>query len=450
MKNLLFTNVDIITMEEQPGIIENGYLAVKDGIIHEIGKMSELQPEQYSHYRKISGQKYNKRQVVLPGFIQTHLHTSQALGRGLADDVDLITWTRKRIWPYEAALTQEDVYVSALLSAAEMLKSGTTTFCEASGQQTDAIASAVIDTGIRGTICLSTMDLPGEIPPILQMNTEEAIEKNLELAEKWQGKHERVKACFNILNLFLSSKRLWQTLSVLSKEKNILLQTHLAESLDEVNYIKEISGLSPVQYLEQFGALSPNLLAAHVVHVNEEDLKLLKDHDVKVLHCPAAGLRIAGIAPIPKMLEQGIVVSLGTNSPPCNNRMSMLDEMWLAGIMHNAVEQNPQLVPAKQVLEMATINGAKTLGMDREIGSLKVGKKADLVLMDFNKLCTTPTHDLMSTIVYQGTNSVVDTVVVGGEILVEKGELKTINEPWLIHEAERRARDIVKRANIKF
>lgn len=450
MPGILLENMDLVTMDPELGVIEDGYLAIEAGRIVALGKRDELKPGDYAGYERISSPKWGKRFIALPGFIQTHVHTSQALGRGLADDVDLITWTRKRIWPYEAALTEDDVYVSALMSIAEMLKSGTTTFCEASGVNPDAIAGAIIDSGMRGMVCLSTMDLPGEIPPEARMTTEEAIERNVGVVEKWQGKHDRVGACFNILNLFLSSEELWRTLSALAREKNVFLQTHLAESLDEVAFIREKSGKTPVQYLESLGALGPHLLAAHVVHVNDADLDLLDERDVKVLHCPGAGLRIAGIAKIPEMLDRGIVVSLGTNSPPCNNRMSMLDEMWLAGIMHKAVENNPQVVPAASVLEMATVNGAKTLGMDRVVGTLAVGKKADVTIMNFNQLCTTPTHDLFSTLVYQANNDVVHTVIVDGEILLKDGKLTTINEDWLIAEAERRARAIVKRANIKF
>lgn len=450
MRDVLLENVDLITMDPDLGVIENGYLAIKNGRIEALGSCSQLQPGDYANYQRITGPKYGKRFIALPGFIQTHVHTSQALGRGLADDVDLITWTRKRIWPYEAALTEEDVYVSALLSAAEMLKSGTTTFCEASGAKPDAIGQAVIDSGMRGIICLSTMDLPGEIPPESRMNTPEALEKNLDVVERWQGRHDRVGACFNVLNLFLSSEELWRSLTELALEKKVFLQTHLAESLDEVAFIREKSGKTPVQYLDSLGALGSHLLAAHVVHVDDRDLVTLQERDVRVLHCPGAGLRIAGIARIPEMLERGILISLGTNSPPCNNRMSMLDEMWLAGIMHKAVENNPEAVPARSVVEMATINGAKTLGMDKELGSLTVGKKADIVIMDFNKLCTTPTHDLLSTLVYQANNAVVHTVMVEGEILVDAGELTSIKEEWLITEAERRAQEIVQRANIRF
>ena len=450
MGNLLLEHIDLITMDPALGIIEDGYLYVSDGKIESIGKMQDIKTGKFTDFKRILGPKHSKRFVAVPGFVQTHVHTSQALGRGLADDVDLITWTRKRIWPYEAALTEEDVYISALLSIAEMLKSGTTTFCEASGQMPEAIGQAVIDSGVRATLSLSTMDLPGEIPKVLQMDTKQAIERNLALIERWQDKHPRVKACFNILNLFLSSDELWTSLTALAKEKKVLIQTHLAESVDEVAFVKEKSGKSPVQYLEDLGALGPHLLAAHVVHVDEKDLDILQKRNVRILHCPAAGLRIAGIAKLPAMLERNMLISLGTNSPPCNNRMSMLDEMWLAAIMHNAVEQNPEAVPAKTVLEMATINGAKTLGMENEIGSLTVGKKADIAILDFNKLCTTPTHNLLSTLVYQANNTVVHTVLVDGEVLVDAGELTTIKEEWLIMEAERRAKEIVKRAQIKF
>lgn len=449
MTNILLKNVDLVTVDPESGIIRNGYLAIRDGRIQELGSMEQLDESRFLSYRVITGNSYGKRLVALPGFVQTHVHTSQALGRGLADDVDLITWTRKRIWPYEATLTEEDVYVSALLSSAEMLRSGTTTFCEASGEHPDAIAQAVIDTGLRGTVCLSTMDIPGEIPPELQMDTETAIRRNIEVVEKWKGSHPRMDACFNILNLFLSSRELWTELTSLARERGVRMQTHLAESKDEVAFIREKYGTSPVGFLNEMGVLGPHLLAAHVVHVTDDDLDLLKENDVKVLHCPAAGLRIAGIARIPRMLEMGLTVSLGTNSPPCNNRMSILDEMWLAGIMHNAVEDNPEAMPAESIIRMATIEGARTLGLDNEIGSLTPGKQADVVILDLNNLYTTPTHDLYSTLVYQANNCSVHTVIGSGEILLDNGRLTTIHEPWLIHEAERRAQSIVRRAKIQ-
>lgn len=445
----LIINATIMQMNDENTVIEKGYIAIKDGKIQAIGQMGELSQELYLGYRVIDcGQGY-KRKVVLPGFIQSHVHTTQALGRGLADDVDLRTWTRKRIWPYEAQLTDEDVYISTMLSIAEMIKSGTTSFCEASGQRPDFIAQAVIDSGIKGTVCLSTMDIPGEFPECMYMPTEKAMEKNFGLVERWRGTHERVGACLNILNLFNSTHRLWQEFTKYSLKNNVLLQTHVAEALSEVEYTKEVYGLSPVRLLDKWGCLTPNLLAAHVVHVDEEEIELLRENDVKVMHLPAADLRIAGFAPIAKMLDSGISVSMGTNSPPCNNRMSIMDEMWLAGLMHKAIHNDPQAVPAKSVLRMATVNGSKALH-NRDIGSLEVGKCADLTIMDFNRLCATPTHDLASTIVYQATSAVVDTVFVNGQILLEGGKLTTIDEAWLVHEAERRAQAIVKRAGIEY
>lgn len=449
MEKILLKNIDLVTVDQTKGVIKDGYLAINDGKIQALGKSQELKEEDYAHYRVITGKAYGKRLVALPGFIQTHVHTSQALGRGLADDVDLITWTRKRIWPYEAALTEEDVYVSAQLSMAEMIKSGTTSFCEAAGEHPDAIAKSATDAGLRGTICLSTMDIPGDVPKALQMTTEQALQKNTDLVEKYKD-HDRISGCYNILNLFLSSPELWQEMAKLSQKNQVYLQTHLAESKDEVAFVKEKYGLSPVAFLKKMGALSPRLLAAHVVHVDDEDLDSLEENQVKILHCPAAGLRIAGTARIPEMVDRGMTISLGTNSPPCNNRMSMLDEMWLAGIMHNAFEDNPQTMPAKTVLEMATLGGAKTLGLDKEIGSLTVGKKADVTILDLNNLYTTPTHDLLSTLVYQANSHAVDTVIADGRLLLRGGELTTINENWLIEEAERRAQNIVKRAQISF
>ncbi|MEA5059473.1 MAG: amidohydrolase [Candidatus Pelethousia sp.] len=448
MGNYLITNSKIMTMNGAGDVLANGYIAIKDSRIQAMGSMDGLDRREYPGYREFTAAPYAKPYVVLPGFIQTHVHTTQTLGRGLADDVDLITWTRKRIWPYEAALSPDDAYISSMLGIAEMIKSGTTMFCEASGEYPDCIAQAILDSGISGTVCLSTMDLPGEIPESLRMTTAQAIERNLALIERWHGKEGRVDACLNILNLFLSSETLWREFTRLSLEKNLLLQSHVSESKSEVEFVKEKTGLTPVRYLNSIGALTPNLLAAHLVFIDDEEIDLLHRNQVNVMHLPAAELRIAGFAPIAKELGRGIAVSLGTNSPPCNNRMSIMDDMWLAGLMHKAIHNDPSAVPAKAVLRMATVNGAKALKREQETGTLAVGKLADITIMDMNKVCSTPVHALESTIVYQATSEVVDTVFARGELLMEHGKLTTIDEGWIIKEAERRAHAITKRAGI--
>ena len=442
----------IITMDDSCHIIDDGYIAIDNDTILAVGEYTDLKPEKYQDYATEDCRRDGQPLVALPGFIQTHVHTTQALGRGLADDVDLITWTRKRIWPYEAALSADDAYLSAQLSIAAMLKSGTTQFCEAGGEHPDSIAQAIIDTGIKGTVCLSTMDLPGEIPQALQMTYDQACERNFSLVEKWHNNAlcSRVDACLNILNLFLSSEKLWRTFSRYAFDNNVLFQCHAAESTSEVEYTKRVYGKRPIELLDSWGALSPNLLAAHVVHVTPKEIELLVKGEVKCMHCPAADLRIAGFAPIAEYLDRGIPVSIGTNSPPCNNRMSMMDEMWLAGLMHKAINQNPKAVPAKSVLTMATRNGAIALKKLDSCGSITVGKKADLTLLDMNTLCSTPAHDLYSTIVYQATSAAVDTVFVDGNRLLDRGCLTTIDENALIRECQRHSKSIVRRAGIRY
>lgn len=438
-----------MTLNESNDVIENGYLAIEGKRIQALGTMDTLDRQKYLNYEEITTRRYSKPYVVLPGFIQTHVHTTQALGRGLADDVDLLSWTRERIWPYEAALTPDDVYISTMLSIAEMIKSGTTLFCEASGQHPDSIAEAIFDSGISGIVCLSTMDISGDVPDKLHMTTEEAIEQNISLVEKWHGNGEQVDGCLNILNLFNSTETLWKELTRISQEQTLLLQSHIAESKSEVEFVREKTGLTPVRYLDSIGALTPNLLGAHLVFIDDEEIDLLHKNEVKVIHLPAAELRIAGFAPIAKELEKGMPVSLGINSPPCNNRMSIMDDMWLTGLMHKAVNDDPTVVPAKDVLRMATLNGAKALRREHQTGTLEVGKLADITIMDLNRICATPTHNLESTIVYQATSEVVDTVFARGELLMKHGQLTTIDEGWIMREAERRAHSIVKRAGIE-
>lgn len=450
MQAYLLLQADLLTLDPAKTIIRNGYLAILDGSILALGQMSELDPRRFIGFEELDCGTGYKRKVVLPGFIQTHVHTAQALGRGLGDDVDLQTWTRERIWPYEAALTEEDVYVSATLSIAEMIKSGTTCFCEASGEQPDAIANAILDTGMRGIVCQSTMDVPGEFPACMYMPTEKAARVNFDLVERWHGKNDRVDACLELLNMFNTSETLWKTFTEYSQKHNVLVQAHIAEAQSEIDFTKEVYGLSTVKLLEKWGCLTPELLAAHVVFVDDAELTLLCRRDVKVMHMPAADLRIAGLARIPEMLRGGISVSLGTNSPPCSNRMSIMDEMWLASIMHKSLSGDLTAMSAATVLEMATTNGARALHREESLGSLEVGKKADITVMDMNTLCSTPTYNLESTIVYQATSNAVDTVFIDGKPVLRNGRLTTIDEGWLLREAERRAEAIVRRAGIRY
>lgn len=450
MEKFVLYNADIMTMNDSRDVLINSFIAVADGKITALGPMNEYLEEDYRDFSKINCGNGYKRQLILPGFIQTHVHTSQALARGLADDIDLQTWTRERIWPYEVALNSEDVYVSSMLSIAEMLKSGTTMFCEAAGQEPDSIGEAIIDSGIKGIISQSTMDIPGQFPDEMHLPTSKAIETNILLYEKWKNKNDRVRACFNLLNLFNTSETIWKELHEYSLKNEVLVQAHIAEAISEVYFTKEKYGFTPLRLVDSWGCLSPYLLAAHMVHLDEEEINLVKLNNVQILHLPAADLRIAGFAPIPRLVKAGVNVSLGVNSPPCNNRMSIMDEMWLASLMHKAYHEDPTAIPAKTVLDMATINGARALRVDKITGSIEIGKQADIVIMELNKLVTTPTHDYASTIVYQATSEIVDTVIVNGRFLVQNRKLLTIDEDMLINKAEKQARAIVKRANIHY
>ena len=409
--SLLIRGGTILTLNDRFDIVE-GDVSITDGRIAAVAPAIGGK-----HDRVIEA----RGGYVLPGFIQTHVHLCQTLFRGYADDLPLMDWLRRRIWPMEAAHTPETLRAAARLASTELLLSGTTAVLTMETvHDTDAVFEAVAESGLRATIGKCMMDFDAQAPRRLQEQTLASVEESLALRKRWDGAaNGRLRAAFAPRFAVSCSRDLLEAVASVSDQHQALVHTHASESRDESAIVGQISGgLTNLAYLASLGLASPRLCAAHCVHVDESDLQLLADRDVKVLHCPGSNLKLgSGVAPVAEMRARGITVSLGADGAACNNRLDMFEEMRLAAVLQ-AMRHQPGILPARDVLWMATRGGARTLGLEHELGSIEAGKRADMIIVDRDRPHLAPGPDPYSTLVYAARGSDVRTTVVDGEVLV--------------------------------
>ena len=452
---MLFTNATIITMNPTRAIITGGAIAIKDNRIAAVGKTDALL-RQYSGDQVIDV----KGKLIIPGLIDTHVHLAQALIRGCADDMALLQWLCERVWVLQGNFTHDDGYVSARLCIAEMLKSGTTTFLEsmlAHRYGFDGIARAVDESGIRACLAGIVMDIgtyatqSSSMHPGMVESRETSLFGVLDMHSKWHGAaNDRVHVWFGPRTPGGVSSELYREMSDYAHQRDMGITMHLAEVEADKIFLNEKYGLSPVYYAESVGLLGPKTVLVHMVWLARADIDKLAETRTSVSHNPSSNSKLAsGICKVPQMLASGVNVALGCDGGPSNNDYDLVREMKLAAIIHKAVTNDPLIVPAETVLEMATINGARALGLEQEIGSLEAGKKADLVVIDLNRLHTTPSPNPISSLVYAATGAEVDTVVVDGRIVVEHGQLLTMDENEVMEQAHQHAGALYRRAGIE-
>ncbi|MHA1721882.1 MAG: amidohydrolase family protein [Candidatus Baldrarchaeia archaeon] len=422
-------------------ILKDGVVIVEGDRIVDIGKESELK-DKYSGYEAIGG----KGKVVLPGLVNCHTHAAMTLLRGYADDMVLSEWLTQKIWPVEAHLKPEDVYVGTLLACLEMLKSGITTFADMYFYM-DKAAKAVVESGIRAVISHGMIEL-GNV---------EKGEKDLKEAERivktCQGLGDgRVTTMFGPHAPYTCSPEYLQKVKETAEKYNVGIHIHLAETRDEAEKIKnafavDLKERGVIEYVDELGILDPTVLAAHVVWVSEKEIEILAKRGVKVAHNPVSNLKLAsGVAPIPQMLKNGVAVGLATDGAASNNCLDIFEEMKVSAIIHKAHNFDPTVTSAAEVLEMATIGGAKALLLDKDIGTLEVGKKADIVILDLKNPRLVPLHNIISHLVYAAKSSDVCTVIVDGNILMENREVKILDENKVMELAQKTAEDLISRA----
>ncbi len=443
MSRIIIRNSTIVTMDAQRRVLTDHVLVVEGDRIVAITPQAEWVAQPGDDI--VDG----RSRYILPGFVNSHVHTVQHLSRGLSDDVDILTWLHDRIWPYESNLTEEDSYISTLLFGIEQIANGTTTVADAGVQHAGGTVRAVNELGIRAALCHSIMDEGEGLPESWRLSTDDCIALQEDEYRKYNGAADgRVRWWFGLRTLLNNSDALIVKTVEAANRRGTWIHMHVAEAWEEIEYCKQTRGTSTVRHLNRLGALGRNLLAVHVVYVEPDEIQLLHDWDVKVSHNPAAALRVMGLPKIVEMLEGGVTVGLGTDGAPSNCRNSIIDEMWLASLLQKGRLRNPSAMPAQTVLEMATIDSARCIGWDGEVGSIQVGKKADLVVIDPNTPNMQPMHDPISNMVFSMKTENVESTMCNGVWLLRDRKFTQIDVDEVLKEVRERAASIRKRAGI--
>jgi 5-methylthioadenosine/S-adenosylhomocysteine deaminase len=384
-----------------------GDVLVRDGRIVDIGG---IDPD-VKVDRTIDG----RGAYLLPGFIQTHVHLCQTLFRGYADDLALLDWLKTRVWPMEAAHTPASLAAAARQAADELLRSGTTTVLTMETvHDTDAVFEALEPMGLRAVIGKCMMDSDSAVPARLLEDTKRSIDDSVAIAKRWHGRaNGRLRAAFAPRFAVSCSRALLEAVAALAADHDLVVHTHASENRDEIALIKERTGRKNIDYLADTGLATHRLCLAHCVWVDDHEQALMAERDVKVMHCPGSNLKLgSGLAPVVEMRARGISVSLGADGAACNNHLDMFEEMRLAAVLQS-VRLRPGALNARDVVHMATREGARALGLDNEIGSIERGKKADLILVAAGG------PDPYSTLVYASRGTDVRTTIVDGQVLVD-------------------------------
>ena len=423
IKNALILNPNNFENKKQS-------LLIKDDLIAEIS--DEINDSDVDKIIDAEGK------ILLPGLINTHTHLSMTLFRGLADDLSLDSWLNDHIWPMEANLNGDYCYIGALLGAVELIKSGTTTSSDMYFYMED-VARAVDDAGIRAVLSYGMIDF-GDAE-----RREAEIKENMALFEACNGMADgRIKVFFGPHSPYTASEELLIKVRELADEHNIGIHIHVSETQKEINDSLDEKGLRPFEYLEKIGFLGPDVVAAHCVWLSDEEIEIIKKHDVKVSHNPCSNMKLAsGIAPVSKLIENDICVSIGTDGASSNNNLDLIEELKTASLLQKVSTLDPKVLTSDEAIEMATIKGAETLGLSDEIGSIEVGKKADIILIDTNSANMVPdSSSLSSNVIYSANGSNVDTTICNGKILMENKKLTILDEDEIYARAKQAIKEL--------
>ncbi|MFB6290866.1 MAG: amidohydrolase [Candidatus Bipolaricaulia bacterium] len=419
-------NFDILTSAESSPI-ENGSVIVRDGVVDKV--ISEDAGENsFSPDRTIEGD----GRLLLPGFVNAHSHLGMTIFRGYADDIELDSWLNDWIWPAEENLTPEEVYWASLLGIIEAIHSGTTAIADMYFYM-DQTAKAIKESGVRGLISY------GLIANELDETGKEELRKGLKLADKWDGgANGRIRVALSPHAPYTCGDEVLKEVSESAAREEIPIHTHISETEKEVKDSYSDFGVSPVERLEGLGILENHVLAAHCVHVNEKDMEILEANDVVVAHNPSSNMKLSsGAAPIKELREHGVELLLGTDGPGTNNDLDTFGEMRQAAFLAKLSSDDPTTLSAEETLDMAMATGVNQLGLSKT-GEIAEGKKADLIAVNRNAAHWTPEYNTVSNLVYSGKSSDVEMAMVDGNIIMEEGSIKSINE----NEVKNKVREI--------
>ncbi|HEU4770262.1 MAG TPA: 5'-deoxyadenosine deaminase [Pyrinomonadaceae bacterium] len=437
MASILIKNGSLVTMDASNSIV-SGELLIVDGRIAAVGGAG--------HSADVVIDATDC--AVIPGFVQTHIHLCQTIFRGSADDLALIDWLKKRVWPMEAAHSATSIAASARLGIAEMIKGGTTcALTMETVNHTEEVFRVVEESGFRATVGKCMMDKGDEVPAALHEQTARSIEESVALLDAWHGKVDgRIRYCFAPRFAISCTRELLEKVARLARERGVMIHTHASENRTECEIVESETGLRNIAYLDSLGLTGSHVALAHCVHLSDHEIETLATTRTNVVHCPSSNLKLgSGIAPIAGLLDRGVSVSLGADGAACNNRLDMFTEMRTAALLQKALH-GPEVLPANRVLRMATIDGARAMGLDAEIGSLEVGKRADVSVVRLSGLHTTPAVETVSTLVYAAEATDVETVLIDGQLVMRDRKLLTLDEADVVAWANAEAKNLLNRA----
>ncbi|HET6460494.1 MAG TPA: amidohydrolase [Syntrophales bacterium] len=432
----LISGGTILVMDDKDHTIRNGAVAIEGEKIIAIGEKEDIE-NRYTASEIING----KDSLIMPGLVNCHNHAPMTYFRGLADDLELMDWLNNYIFPAEAMFVDEEFsYLGALLACAEMIKSGTTTFCDMYIFE-DEVARAAKMAGIRCLLGEVLFDFPS---PNFK-TAEEGLKYSEFLIQKWVN-DPLVNIMLEPHALYTCSFNLLRESKKLADKYGVYLGMHYLESMSERETLKEKHGKSPTHFLRDMGYLSERFIAFHCVYLKEEDMRIFADYGCKAVHSPESNMKLAsGVAPVPEMIRAGVTVGLGTDGCASNNNLDMFQEMDTAAKLHKVAKLDPTVMDAKTVVRMATCEGAKALGMENIVGSLKPGMKADIIIINLNKPHLTPLYNEYSHIVYSMNGADVDTVLINGKVVMKNRKLLTLHEDQIMAAVEATAIKIKKK-----
>jgi 5-methylthioadenosine/S-adenosylhomocysteine deaminase len=439
MSSILIKNGTLVTMDSANRIIRGDLL-----IVH--GRIAELGTTDQSADIIVDASEC----AVIPGFVQTHIHLCQTLFRGTADDLALIDWLKKRVWPMEAAHSAASIAAAARLGIAELIKGGTTcALTMETVNHTSEVFKVVEETGFRATVGKCMMDKGDEVPEALQEQTAQSITDSLALLEEWHGRADgRIRYCFAPRFAISCTRELLEKVAELARARGVMIHTHASENRTECALVEADTGLRNIAYLDSVGVTGRHVALAHCVHLSNDEIRILKATETNVVHCPSSNMKLgSGIAQVTQLLDEGVSVSLGADGAACNNRLDMFTEMRTAALLQKALH-GPEVLEANRVFRMGTIDGARALGLEAEIGSLEVGKRADVAVVKLNQVHTSPEAEVVSSLVYAAEASDVQSVVIDGRLVMHDRQLLTLDESDVVAEANAQAEVLMSQAGL--
>jgi len=426
-KNILIKDATIISNE----IKKSSLLIQNDKIVEISDKLSVNDADEVIN---ASGK------VLIPGLVNTHTHLSMTLMRGLADDMPLDTWLNNYIWPVEAELNPEYCYAGALVACAEMIRSGTTCFNDMYFYM-DHVAKAADEAGLRGIISHGMIDFGDED------KRRQEFKESIRIIKKCHNTgNGRIQVAFGPHSPYTCSQELLSQVKRKASKYGVRIHIHVSETQKEVFDILEAHGKRPFEYLDELGFLGSEVTAAHAVWLSKNEIDIIKHSEVKLSHNPSSNMKLSsGVSPVSGLLNKDVCVSIGTDGPASNNNMDMFEEMKITALLQKVTTMDPTVLNAEEVFKMATINGAKSLGLEDQIGSIEVGKKADITLIDARSPQLTPFRNPISHIVYSANGGNVDTVICNGEILMKNRKLLTLDENMILEAAQNASEELLSK-----